>query len=144
MRAARTRVDLRAGVAATLAGLTTAYWAPMLALPRIDLALRAGNLLVPEATPVSFAWTVGLGHTLVMGGFLAAIYQRWLVERLPGGPATRGALWGLVAATFAGLTVFPLLFGGGAFGIRWDQATPVTLMACGLVWGTTLGLFERR
>lgn len=142
MGARRSRPGVAPGVIATLAALTVGYWAPGLGLPRLDLPMLNGNLLVPEATSAAFGWTVGLAHTLVLGGFLGAVYRRMIRARLPGGPATRGALWGLVVGTFAGFTVFPLLYGAGIFGLQWGPGAPVTIVLWFLTWGATLGIVD--
>lgn len=127
-------------IVAAASALTVGYWLPAMGLPRLDLALLNGNLLVPETTSAAFGWTVGLAHIFVVSALAAEIHRRWVDRRLPGGPATRGALWGLVLAMFSGLTLFPLLYGGGVFGLDWDAGFPVTLALWFLTWGAVLGL----
>jgi len=127
-------------VMAAASALTVGYWLPALGLPRLDLAMLNGNLLVPETTSAAFGWSIGTIHTFLLSGLAAEVLHRWVDRRLPGGPATRGALWGLTLGMFAGLTLFPLLYGGGIFGLDWDPGFPVTLGLSFLTWGTVLGL----
>lgn len=136
------RLNPLPGTVATFVALTIGYWLPGIGLPRLDFPLLNGNLLVPDTTAVSFAWTVGLAQTLGIGVLLGLMYGEWARERLPGGPATKGAIWGLVVGCVAGFTVFPLLYGGGLFGSRWDTGTPMALVAWFLAWGATLGLAD--
>lgn len=140
---ARVRSAATAGVIATFVSLTAGYWIPAVGLIRLDFASLNGNLLVPDTTAVSFAWTVGLVHTCALGAILAVVYSAWVRQRLPGSAWLRGAIWGAVVGVVSGLTIFPLLYGAGAFGLAWDPAAPIALAIWHLVWGLTLGGLEQ-
>lgn len=139
---ASARVWVRAGLLATFAATSAGYWMPALALPRLDFASLNGNLIAPESSGASFAWSVGLLDTFALGIVAALVYGRYLRPRLPGSGPIRGLIWGLVLCAVAGLTAFPLLFGGGVFGLRWDGAMPIALVAWYAIWGLALGLAD--
>jgi len=141
-RRGTTRTWALAGALATFAACSVGYWLPALALPRLDFAGMNGNLIVPEQSGVSFAWTVGLLDTFALGMIAAIVYGNFVRRHLPGSGPVRGLIWGLTLCSITGLTAFPLLFGGGVFGLRWDPATPIALILCHVVWGVTLGLSD--
>jgi len=132
-----------AGLAATWVALSVGYWLPGIGLPRMDVALWNGNLLVPEATTIGLAWAVGAVQTLGLGTLLGIAYGRLMRDRLPGPPALRGAIWGCVIGIPAGMVIMPLLYGAGIFGARWDPAMPVAVAIWYLAWGVTVGITER-
>jgi hypothetical protein len=127
---------------ATFVAMSVGYWLPGLGLPRLDFAQMNGNLLVPEQSTASFAWTVGLVDIFLLGMLAAVVYGRYLRSRLPGTGPVRGLIWGLVLCTVTGLTAFPLLFGGGVFGVRWDPGAPIALVLWHVAWGVTLGIVD--
>jgi hypothetical protein len=115
---------------------------PALGLPRLDFASLNGNLIAPESSGASFAWLIGLADTFALGVVAAMVYGRFLRRLLPGTGPVRGAIWGLVLCAVVGLTAFPLLFGAGVFGLRWDATTPIALVIWHVAWGLTLGLVD--
>ena len=133
-----------AGLVATFAAVSAGYWMPALGLPRLDFASLNGNLVAPESSGAAFAWSVGLLDTFALGALGALLYGRFLRSRLPGSGPVRASLWALVLCAIVGLTAFPLLFGAGVFGIRWDPATPIALVSWHLVWGVALGIIDDR
>jgi len=140
------RVSLRragfAGLVATFVATTLGYWLPGLGLLRLDFPILNGNLIVPDTTAVSFAWLVGAAQTAGLGALLAGIYAGWLRDRLPGRPWLRGTIWGALLGVVSGLTVFPLLYGAGVFGLAWDPVAPVSLAVWYGSWGAALGAQE--
>lgn len=133
---------IEAGLLATFVAASTGYWMPALGLPRLDFASLNGNLIAPESSGASFAWSVGLLETFALGVLASLVYGRYLRHRLPGSGPVRGLIWGAVVCAVVGLTAFPLLFGAGVFGLRWDGATPIALVLWHVVWGLSLGLAD--
>lgn len=146
MTAAPIRVPARrwieAGSLATFAAVSAGYWMPALGLPRLDFASLNGNLIAPESSGASFAWSIGLLDTFALGILAAMVYGRYLRHRLPGSGPVRGLIWAAVVCAVVGLTAFPLLFGAGVFGLRWDGAMPIALVLWHGVWGLSLGLAD--
>jgi hypothetical protein len=132
-----------AGLVATWVALTVGYWLPAIGLPRMDIALLNGNLLVPESSSVGLAWTVGAIQTLGLGVLLGIAYGRVMRHRLPGPPAMRGAIWGCVIGIGVGMVLMPLLYGAGIFGVRWAPTMPLAIALWHLAWGTAVGITER-
>ena len=132
-----------AGLASTWVALSVGYWLPGIGLPRMDVALWNGNLLVPDITSVGLAWVVGAVQTLGLGTLFGIAYGRLMRDRLPGPPALRGAIWGCVIGILAGMVIMPLLYGAGMFGSRWDPTMPLAVAIWYLVWGISLGITER-
>ena len=132
-----------AGLASTWVALSVGYWLPGIGLPRMDVALWNGNLLVPDITSVGLAWVVGAIQTLGLGTLFGIAYGRLMRDRLPGPPALRGAIWGCVIGILAGMVIMPLLYGAGIFGSRWDPAMPLAVAIWYLVWGISVGITER-
>ncbi|NKB89944.1 MAG: hypothetical protein GKS06_17155 [Acidobacteria bacterium] len=132
-----------AGLSATWIALTLGYWMPAIGLPRMDLALWNGNLLVPATSTVGFAWTIGALQTLGLGTLLGIAYGRVMRDQLPGASALRGAIWGVVIGVVVGMVLMPLLYGAGLFGVRWDPLMPISIGIWHLTWGTAVGVIER-
>ena len=140
MTESRARRAWYSGVLATFCALTAGYAMPGLGLPRIDLAILTGNLLVPESASATFSWAVGILHALGFGGVLGLAYESGVQRFLPGRGWLRGAIWGVVFGAVTGLTVVPILFGGGLYGLDWDTAMPVSWIGFHLLWGIALGI----
>ncbi len=132
-----------AGLAASWVAMSVGYWLPGLGLPRMDVAMWNGNLLVPDTTSVGLAWTVGAIQGLGFGALLGIVYGRVARPRLPGPAALRGIIWGSALAVVFGMVLMPLLYGAGIFGVRWSSAMPVTVAVWHLAYGATLGVCER-
>jgi hypothetical protein len=96
------------GLVGTLAMTAMMYIvAPMMGL-RMDIAAMLGSML-------GGSWTAGLMMHFVNGSLIfPAIYAYALYGRLPGSPAVRGALWGVVLWLVAQTVVMPMM-GAGLF-----------------------------
>ncbi len=116
-----------AGLVATFVALTVGYWLPGIGLLRLDFPALNGNLIVPASTASAGVWLIGAGQTFGIGTLLAVVYARWIRSRLPGRGPTRGLVWGALVGVVAGLTVFPLVYGGGVFGIAWEAQAPLAM-----------------
>lgn len=131
-----------AGAVATFVAVTAGYWLPGIGLLRIDFPTLNGNVIMPVSTASAAAWMIGAAQTFGIGALLGVIYLCWIRDRLPGEGPTRGLVWGALVGVVAGLTVLPLVYGGGVFGLAWAPQAPVALAAWFIVWGAALGITE--
>jgi hypothetical protein len=140
MKAGEVRAAVWGGLLATFVAVVAGTWFPSLSLPRVDLATLNGNILAPEGASLSFAWTVGLLQLFAGGVVMALLYAFFIQALLPGPGWSRGMIWGGVLCLVSGLTLFPLIYGGGVFGSEWDSAYPLALAVWYLLWGAVLGV----
>ncbi len=125
---------------ATFVAAAAGYWFPAVGLPALDFPAMNGALIVSEEISMAFAWSVGMIEVFGGGVVMAVLYAFWVQMHLPGPGWLRGMIWGGVLGVVVGLTVFPLLYGGGMFGIDWDGRTAVGVIAWHLLWGGVLGV----
>jgi hypothetical protein len=122
------------GFMGTLAMTAMMYFvAPMMGL-HMDIAGMLGSML-------GGSWTAGLMMHVVNGSVIfPAIYVHALYARLPGSPAIRGTVWGLVLWLVAQTVVMPMM-GGGLFSSAMGgmMAAVGSLMGHGL-YGSLLGV----
>ena len=140
MKAGEVRAAVWAGLLATYVAMVAGTWFPGLSLPRVDLASLNGNILAPEGASASFAWTVGLMQLGAGGVVMALLYAFYIQALLPGPGWARGMIWGGVLCLVSGLTLFPLIYGGGVFGSGWASGYPLALAVWYLLWGAVLGI----
>jgi len=140
MHSGNLKAAVWSGVLATFVATVAGYWFVAIGLPRLDLATLNGALLVPGGASITFVWTVGAVQ-LFGGGIVMAIFYAYYVQmHLPGPGWMRGMIWGAVLGVVVGLTVVPLLYGGGPFGSDWDGRTVVAVVVWHLLWGNVLGI----
>ena len=105
---------VRAGMSGTIAMTALFLLEPLVGLPKIaEGGILSTVMSVSVAHfPVGFAggWAI---HFFV-GIVLALLYARLLVQRLPGTPPARGALYGGLVFVVAQLALMPLV-GAGVF-----------------------------
>ena len=131
-----------AGVIGTVVMTMLFFLEPLIGLPRI----AEGGILstVMSATvahlPVGFVggWVV---HFTV-GIALALLYAAVVVNRVPGAPAARGALYGALVFLGAQLVLMPLV-GAGIFS-RGDPARLLGSLVGHLVYGGVVGWYYGR
>jgi hypothetical protein len=140
MKAGEVRAAVWAGLLATFVAVVAGAWFPGLSLPRVDMASLNGDFLAPEGASASFAWTVGLLQLFAGGVVVALLYALYIQALLPGPGWFRGMLWGAVLCLVSGLTLFPLIYGGGVFGAEWDSVYPLALTVWYLLWGAVVGI----
>ena len=140
MHSGSLRAAIWSGVLATFVATVAGYWFESIGLPRLDFATWNGALLVPSDASITFAWSVGALQLFGGGVVMAIIYGFYVQMYLPGPGWVRGMIWGAVLAVLVGLTVVPLLYGGGPFGSDWDGRTVVAIIAWHLLWGNVLGI----
>jgi len=124
-----------AGFIATLVMTTIMYMAPMMGMPKMDVAAMLGGMLgqaMPE--PMSSAWLMGMILHFVNGSVIfPLIYASVLYNLLPGAPWRKGIVWGLILWFISQAMVMPMM-GAGLF----SSHTPQPLMT---VIGSLVGHF---
>jgi uncharacterized membrane protein YagU involved in acid resistance len=118
-----------AGIVATFTmTVVGVFIAPMMGIPRMNPADMLAGQMGGNAI---LGW---LGHVMI--GITLAIFYAVIQSRIPGPPAIRGALFGLLPWAMAMLMVMPMmgmpLFGGAA-------STAVGSLIGHLVYGATVG-----
>ncbi len=132
-----------AGFVATLAMTMLMYIAPMMGMPKMDIAAMLGGMLgggMPE--PMGGAWLVGMLIHFVNGtSIFPLIFAFLLYSRFPGAPAVKGILWGLVLWFLAQAMVMPMM-GAGFFAGNTPQPfmTVFGSLLGHVIYGALLGL----
>lgn len=135
-----------AGLVATVAMTAVMYTAPMMGMPRMDIAAMLGSLL-SQGPPAagSGPWWLGMMMHLIAGVVIfPLIYACVLHPVLPGAPWLKGTVWGLILWLLAQVMVMPMM-GVGFFSSR----TPGAMMAViggligHIIYGVLLGAIAR-
>jgi len=105
---------------------------PMMGLPKMDIAAMLGGMLGN--------WGMGMIMHILNGVIIfPAIYAFVLFAYLPGSPALKGILWGVILWVMAQLVVMPMM-GAGVFGLRMGGILPAFGSLMGhVVYGALLG-----
>jgi uncharacterized membrane protein YagU involved in acid resistance len=125
------------GFAGTLAMTAMMYFvAPMMGV-RMDIAAMLGSML-------GGSWTAGLLMHFANGALVfPLVYGYLLASRLPGSPALRGALWGVVLWLIAQTMVMPMmgagLFSAAAGGLVAAAGSLVGHLLYGAIFGVVSG-----
>jgi uncharacterized PurR-regulated membrane protein YhhQ (DUF165 family) len=135
-----------AGFFATLAMTMLMYVAPMMGMPKMDIAAMLGGMLgggMPE--PMGGSWLLGMFIHFVNGTVIfPLIFAFLLYGRFPGAPVAKGILWGVILWFLAQAMVMPMM-GAGFFASNAPQpflAVFGSLMGH-LVYGAILGWLYR-
>jgi hypothetical protein len=137
------RKALTAGFIATVAMTMLMYVAPLMGMPKMDIAAMLGGMLgggMPEV--FSGAWFMGmLIHFLNGVVVFPLIFGFLLFGRLPGAPLAKGMIWGLVLWLLAQVMVMPMM-GGGFFASNTPQPfmTVFGSLMGHVIYGAILGL----
>ncbi len=107
--------------------------APMMGL-RMDIAAMLGSML-------GGSWIAGMMMHFVNGSVIfPVIYAYALYARLPGAPAVRGAVWGVVLWLIAQTIVMPMM-GAGLFSSEMGGAMAAMGSLIGhVLYGSILGI----
>jgi uncharacterized membrane protein YagU involved in acid resistance len=110
------------------------YAAPMMGMPKMDIAAMLGSMLnggqMPQ--PSSGSWLIGMMMHFVNGTIIFPLIYAYVLYRvLPGAPWLKGLTWGVILWLLAQLMVMPMM-GMGFF----SSNAPQALMA---VMGSLLG-----
>ena len=105
---------------------------PMMGLPRMDIAAMLGGMLG--------GWGMGMAMHILNGAVIfPLIYAFVLFAHLPGSPALKGILWGVILWVLAQIVVMPMM-GAGVFGLRMGGMMPAFGSLMGhIVYGVLLG-----
>ncbi|MBI3194178.1 MAG: DUF2938 family protein [Ignavibacteriae bacterium] len=124
---------IKAGMAATLAMTLLMIMAPMMGMPEMNIGRMLGMFM---GISESVGW---IAHFMI-GSVLAIIYVYVFSNKLPGGNAVRGILFGLIPWLAAQLMVNPMM-GAGMFAS--NTPAPVAMVMGSLmghiVYGAVLG-----
>ncbi|MEX2189372.1 MAG: DUF6789 family protein [Bacteroidota bacterium] len=113
-----------AGIAGTVVMTLFAMMAPLMGMPEMNIPKMLADFM---GFPVVVGW---LAHFMI-GTILAVGYGSILVSKLPGAPAVKGVLFGLIPWFMAQIVVNPMM-GAGVFAMN----TPAPLM---MVMGSLVG-----
>ena len=125
---------LLAGFVATLVMTMMMYAAPLMGMPKMDIAAMLGSLLNggQMPAPMSGPWLMGMVLHFVNGTVIfPLIYAYLLYGILPGSKWVKGMLWGVILWLIAQVMVMPMM-GMGLF----SSKTPQPAMA---VMGSLMG-----
>jgi uncharacterized membrane protein YagU involved in acid resistance len=126
------------GLVGTIAFTLLMYIAaPMMGIPRMDIAAMLGSMLG--------GWTMGMVMHFIIGVVLfPLIYAFVLFSKLRGAPVIKGILWGLTLWLTAGLLLMPMM-GAGFFGTaNGGMMTAAASLTGHLVYGALLGVIAGR
>ncbi len=131
-----------AGFVATLILTALMYLAPMMGLPRIDMAASLG---IPvsgrEAAMFSPAWFGGLAIFFVFGSIISPWIFVYLFPALIGKPWLRGLEWGVLVWFFGGVGIMTLLgLGFNESHFAHPFSSFFSSLAGHLLYGVLLGL----
>lgn len=105
-----------AGIAGTIVMTAFAMIAPLMGMPEMNIPRMLADFM---GFPVIVGW---LAHFMI-GTVLALAYASVFVRKLPGQPAVKGILFGLIPWFMAQILVNPMM-GAGIFAVN----TPAPLM----------------
>jgi hypothetical protein len=122
---------LAAGAVGTAAITMIMLGAPLMGMPAMPIGDMLGSFL-------HIGSVAGWAMHVVIGLALALVYAGWFAARLPGGPALRGAIYGIGVFLVAQVVVTPMM-GGGVFS-GGNVSMIAGSLAGHLVYGVLVGL----
>lgn len=126
---------VEAGLAGTAVMTMLMVVAPLMGLPPMPLGAMLGKFL-------GIGTTLGWAMHVMIGVALAGGYALFLAERLPGAPAVRGMMFGLLPFLMAQVAVMPMM--GGAIFSGGDVKTIAGSLMGHLVYGALVGIVYSR
>ena len=132
-----------AGFVATLVMTMMMYVAPMMGMPKMDIAAMLGSLFNNGQMPeqMSGLWWTGMIFHFVNGSIIfPLIYAYLLYPYLPGAPWVRGLVWGLILWFLAQAAVMPMM-GMGFFSANAPQPVMAVIgsLIGHVIYGSILG-----
>jgi len=131
-----------AGFIATLVMTMIMYMAPLMGMPKMDVAAMLGGMLSQTMpAPMSGAWLLGMVLHVVNGSVIfPLIFASVLDKHLPGAPWGRGVVWGLILWFISQAMVMPMM-GAGLFSSQTPQPmmTVVGSLMGHIIYGAILG-----
>jgi hypothetical protein len=122
---------IKAGFAGTLAMTVMMLMAPLMGMPKMDIAAMLGSMVAgaPPA-PGSFAWIVGLAMHLMIGSIVLSTGYALASSYLPTSSLTmKGLIYGVMVWLVAQAVVMPMM-GAGLFSSNMPQGM---MMAIGMM-----------
>src|SRR6476620_12754210 len=126
-----------AGLIATVVMTALLLVEPSVGLPKIAMGQVLSTSLGFASAHLASGPALGWLLHFLIGISLALIYAGYFERRLPGGPLTRGLLYGVLVFTVAQLGFMPLV-GGGVFS-RGDPELLAGSLLAHLVYGGLTG-----
>lgn len=111
------------GFVATMIMTMMMYAAPMMGLPKMDLAAMIGSMFAGRQMPAPYsgAWWMGMLMHFINGSVIFALIYGYLVHSiLAGSPWLRGLEWGLILWLLAQVVAMPMM-GMGIFSANSQQ-----------------------
>lgn len=131
-----------AGFVATLAMTMIMYVAPMMGMPKMDIAAMLGSMFGKGMpAPMSSSWLMGMMMHLINGTIIfPLIYAYLLYNLLPGSPWMKGTIWGVILWLLAQVMVMPMM-GMGFFSANAPQAMMAVMgsLVGHVIYGAILG-----
>ncbi len=132
-----------AGLIATLVMTMIMYAAPMMGMPKMDLAAMLGSMLNggQMPAPMSGSWMIGMMMHFINGTIIfPLIYAYLLYPLLPGSPWLKGVLWGIILWLISQAMMMPMM-GMGFFSANGPQPmmTVIGSLIGHIIYGAILG-----
>ena len=131
-----------AGFVATLVMTLMMYMAPMMGMPKMDIAAMLGSMFAGDMPqPWTGAWWTGMINHFITGTIIfPLIYAYLLYPFLAGGNWLRGTEWGLILFVLAQAIVMPMM-GMGFFSANSPQPmmSVVGSLIGHVIYGAILG-----
>ncbi len=110
------------GFVATLVMTMIVYVAPMMGMPKMDIAAMLGSMMSHQMpAPMSGAWLIGMMMHFAGGTIIYPLIYTYLLYRiLPGSPWLKGLIWGLILWLLSQTMVMPMM-GMGVFSANAPQ-----------------------
>ena len=136
-----------AGFVATLVMTFLMYLAPLMGMPKMDIASMLGSLFfTPAPAPGTSGWWVGMIMHFINGSIIfPLVFAYLLYPLLPGRPWVKGLGWGLVLWFLAQALVMPMM-GMGFFTSEHPQATAAVVgsLLAHILYGAIFGALYGR
>ncbi len=131
------------GFVGTLVMTMIMYAAPMMSMPKMDIAAMLGSMLNGGQMPalMSGPWLMGMMMHLFDGIIIFPLIYAFLLFRiLPGSPWLRGVIWGLILWLLSQGMVMPMM-GMGVFSANAPNAmmSVVGSLMGHIIYGAILG-----
>ncbi len=130
----------RAAIAGAIGtGVITALWLvePSIGLPKIAVGQILSTFMSVSVARLNVGAAGGWVIHLIVGIVLALLYARYVDERLPGSPAARGALYGVLVFIAAQIVFMPLV--GAGFFSRGDIELLAGSLLGHIAYGAVVG-----
>lgn len=133
---------LLGGFIATVVMTMIMYVAPMMGMPKMDIAAMLGSMMSQQMpAPMSGGWLIGMMIHFVDGTIIFPLIYAYLLYRfLPGSPWLKGLMWGLILWLLAQVMVMPMM-GMGVFSANAPERMKAVMgsLIGHIIYGAILG-----